>query len=230
MKTAQIHVGQALTAAKQIFDVNPDAMKAVDGSDAMQELGASITVINASGTEQGTRSREARGVVRRRRAQETALLKKFMTPASKFARARLVGAPDFAALTPAASALKGERLVLAALSVVKAATPHAAALVAAKFPADFLAKFEQAAESVRASMLDAKKQRMQHAGAGKALTNALRSGRAAVAVLDGLIAHLLDGNDRLAREWQEAKRVQRPPVHAAQLTPLVSQEVHTVAT
>ena len=229
MKKREIHVGQSLTAAKQFFDVNPDAMKAVDGSDAMQQLDASITVIHATGTEQGTRSRESRGVSRRRREEEVTLVKKFISPTSKFARARLVGVPEFAALTPSAARLRGERLVLAALSVVEAATPYAAALTAAKFPTDFLARFVKAAEAVRASILSKKEKRMLQAGASKALTNALRSGRAAVAVLDGLVSHLLDGNDRLAREWQEAKRIQRQPVHAAQQTPLVSQEVSTVA-
>lgn len=232
MQQYQIYVGQSIRGAKQFFDVNGIVVATVRESDAMHQLEASIAVLDATGTEQGTRTRETRGEVQRRLQLEQLLVRKFVTPLSKFARAQLVGEADYAALTPSAGKLHGERLVQTARSMVAAAAPYAEKLTAAKFPQDFLAQFGKATDAVRESIDTKKEKKMLQAGATKQIATALRNGRAAIATLDSLVSHVILGNERLEREWRAAKRITRSSGRGAAAaianatgTPVVSQEV-----
>ena len=209
MQGNQMHIGQSLRTAQQFLDAHADVLGTLHTSDARRRLDAAIATLEASTVEQGTSQRATRGEVRRRSQLEQALIRKFMTPLSKFARAQLDGAANYAALTPSANQLRRERLVQSARSMADAAAPHAEALTAAKFPQDFLQQLRAAAEAVRASIDTKADTRVRQTGATQQVAAALRTGRNAVATLDSLVTHLILGDRRLEQEWRSAKRVPR---------------------
>jgi hypothetical protein len=207
MRTRQIRVGQSLRQVQQFLDAHAGVVGPANESEARQSLNAAVTQLDASATEQGTRTRERHGEVTRREQLEQQLVRKFMTPVAKLARSRLQGEPNLAALTPSGSALQRERLVQSARSMIEAATPYAERFGAARFPADFLAQFTQAVDAVAASLQTRDAKHRDRVGATKSVQTALQHGRAAVAELDALVSHLILGNGRLEEEWRVAKRV-----------------------
>ena len=209
MQGVQIHLSQSLRRVQQFMTGHADAVQPANAGDARKQLDSAIVALDAASAEQGTCHREVRGEVNRRRQLETALIRKFLTPLAKFARASLVGVPDYAALTPSVKQFQRERLVQAARSMAAAADKYATALTQAKFPANFLAQLRAAADSVQASLDTRSAKVVAGAGATTKVKTMAAQGRRAVAALDSLVSHLILGDERLEREWRAAKRVRR---------------------
>ena len=93
MRTVQIHVGQSLEGVQQYLDVHADVLQSVNQSDARQQLDSAVVQLKATLAEQNVHVRELRGVGGTRVQQEAVLVKKFMTPLAKWARANLQGDP-----------------------------------------------------------------------------------------------------------------------------------------
>lgn len=215
MYQVQIHVGQSLRQAQQFLTARADAVPSVAASAAKKQLDTAIADLDRAAIAQGTIGRERRGEVQRRAKLERTLVRKYLTPLAKFARASLKGAPDYAALTPSSRALQRERLVKTAQAMAKAARSHVTELRAASFPADFLDQLQAAATAVQASFDASQAGLVRRTGVTKEIRVALAAGRQAVATLDALLGHTTMGNEALEREWRSAKRVRRPNAPAA---------------
>lgn len=223
MQNEQIHVGQSLRRVQHFLDAHKDIVGAVNSTDARKQLDSVVAQLDETVDEQGTNTRQARAEVHRRQQLEDMLVRKYMTPLAKFARARLQGAPGFAALTPSGNNLTTERLVLSARSMAQAAGPLTDVLTKAKFPATFLEQLRTAADAVKASIDVGASTRVRRTGATKQLASSLRVGRNAVATIDALVSHLILGDERLVREWRAAKRITK----AASLPAAVSATLPT---
>ena len=210
MDSSQFHRSQSLRRVQQFLTDHADAVPTANASDSRRQLDSAVAVLDAATVEQGTHEREIRGEVRRRHQLERTLVRKYMTPLAKFARASLTGVPEYAALTPSARSLARERLVRAAQSMVSAAQKYAPARASAKFPADFLTQLRNAAGAVEASV---------GASTAKQVAAALAQGRRAVLALDSLVSHLILGHERLEREWRAAKRVRQSSATEAGTAP-----------
>jgi len=233
MDSSQFHRSQSLRRVQQFLTDHADAVPTANASDSRRQLDSAVAVLDAATVEQGTHEREIRGEVRRRHQLERTLVRKYMTPLAKFARASLTGVPEYAALTPSARSLARERLVRAAQSMVSAAQKYAPALASAKFPADFLTQFRAAADAVQASLDARSAKQVAGTGATKQVAAALAQGRRAVLALDSLVSHLILGHERLEREWRAAKRVRQSSATEAGTAPakptLVTDAPHAPA-
>ena len=209
MQVDQIHVGQSLRQVQQFLTVHADVVPSAIASGAKRALDAAVAELDRAATQQGSLSRTVRGEVQRRAELERTLLRKYVTPLVKFARASLRGAPEFAALTPSARAMRRERLVRTAQALAQAADNHVDVLRAAAFPADFLDQLRSAAAAVQQSFDSGLSGRVRRTGVTKEISSALAKGRQAVASLDALVAHTIVGNEALEAEWRSAKRVRR---------------------
>ncbi len=205
----QIHVGQSLRQVQQFLAAHADAVPSAVASNAKSRLDAAVAELDGSAIAQGTLARERRGEVKRRAKLERTLVRKYLTPLAQFARASLKGAPDYAALTPSAKALRRERLVKTALSMAAAATRYVADLADAQFPADFLDQLRASAAAVQESFDSATATRVRRTGVTKGIRVTVADGRRAVATLDAIVGHTIVGNESLEREWRAAKRVRR---------------------
>lgn len=209
MQRTQFHVGQSLRQVQQFLTVHADALPSAAASAAKRTLDAAVAELDRAATEQGGLARAVRGEVQRRVELERTLLRKYVTPLVKFARASLRGAPEFASLTPSAKSLQRERLVRSAQALALAADNHADALRAAAFPTDFLEQLRSTAAAVQRSFDTGVSGRVRRTGVTKEISSALANGRQAVASLDALVAHTIVGDDALEAEWRSAKRVRR---------------------
>ena len=229
MKKDQIHVGQSLEGVQQFLDAHADVLQSVNASDARKDLDATATQLRATAAEQDVHARELKGVGGTRVQQEAVLVKKFMTPLSKWARANLRGEPALGALTPSAGQLRRQKLVVTAEGMLEAAGNYTARLTTGSFPADFLTQFSAAIDAVRGSLGNRKGRSTAKSGATKSIAALLRQGRSAVTALDGLVTHQIHGDARLEKEWAVAKRIRRsnvplaitPPAPAVQSTPTI---------
>ena len=222
MQRSQIHVGQSLRQVQQFLIQHEVVVPSAAASAARRTLDAVVAEIDRAATEQGVLGRTGRGEVQRRLDLERTLVRKYITPLVKFARASLRGTPEFASLTPSSVPLQRERLVRTALAMAVAAEQHADALRAAEFPADFLAQLRAAATAVQQSIDAGRSGRVRRTGVTKEIRTALANGRQAVAQLDALVAHTIVGNAALEREWRSAKRVRRPDTTTEAEEPEVS--------
>ena len=215
MNTQQMLQVQSLRRSKAFLDDHPDVAGALNSTNAKRQLDASVARLGPTVVEQGTRSRQTRGEGSRRRQLEHELRIDHMSPIAEFARAQLTGSPTFAALTPAASKMVGERLANAALSMADAAETYVAQFTEAQFPVDFLVQLRAAAQEVLGS-IDAKaKTQGQRAGATKAIDSAIKQGRAAVRSLNPVIRRALRNDEALHAEWRAASRVVKKAVRSA---------------
>lgn len=209
MQRTQLQVGQSLRQVQRFLTVHAGVVPSTSSSAAKRALDAAIEALDRAATGQGVLARAVRGEVQRRAGLERTLLRKYVIPLGKFARASLRGTPEFAALTPSTKALRSERLVQTAQAMAVAAESHVAALRAGEFPVDFLEQMRAAAVAVQGSFDAGRSGRVRKTGVTKEIRSALASGRQAVAALDALVGHMIDGNEALEREWRSAKRVQR---------------------
>jgi hypothetical protein len=215
MQKKQIHVGQSLRQVQQFLVEHGVAVPSAVASAAKKELDTAVAALDQAAIEQGGLTRTVRGEVRRRTQLERTLLRKYLTPLAKFARASLRGVPEIAALTPSAGALARERLVRTAQSMAAAADVHVDRLREAEFPADFLDQMRAAAAAVQRAFDAGITGRVRRTGVTKEIRAALADGRRAVATLDALVGHAIVGNEPLEREWRAAKRVRRPNAAAS---------------
>jgi hypothetical protein len=209
MQQDQFHSGQSLRQVQKFLTEHASAMPAAIASTAKQQLDSAVADLEQAAIAQDTLTREVRGEVQQRASLERALLKKYLTPLAKLARASLKGAPEFAALAPSTRAFKRERLVKTAQAMAVAADKHASALREAQFPADFLEQLRSAAAAVQSALDAGVARRVRRTGVTKAIRVAVANGRQAVAALDALIGHTIVGDEALEREWRTAKRVRR---------------------
>jgi hypothetical protein len=227
MRTKQLHVGRTLRQAQQFLDAHADVVGPANESEARQSLNAAVSRLDASAVEQGTRTREAHGEVRLRKQLERRLVKQYMTPLSKLARAKLKASAKIAALTPSGNALRSEKLAGSARSMIEAAKPYAAELAAAKFPVDFLDRFTEAVDTITASTRARAAKHISRVGATKEVRVALQDGRTALAELDALVSHLILGNGRLEQEWRTATRITKSTGTRSKATPTAPEAVTT---
>lgn len=209
MQQDQFHSGQSLRQVQQFLTEHASAVPAAIASAAKQQLDSAVADLEQAAITQGTLTREVRGEAQQRASLERALVKKFLTPLAKFARASLKGTPEFAALTPSIRAFRRERLVKTAQAMAEAADKHSAALREAQYPADFLDQLRSGAAAVQAALDSGAARRVRRTGVTKAIRVAVASGRQAVAALDALVGHTISGDEALEREWRSAKRVRR---------------------
>jgi hypothetical protein len=230
MRLNQFHVGQSLEGVQQFLAAHADVLQSVNASDARKQLDATVTQLRATAAEQDLHARELKGVRGTRVQLEAALVKRFMTPLSKWARANLQGEPALGALSPSAGQLRRQKLVVTAEGMLEAAGTYSARLTTGSFPPDFLERFRAAIDAVQGSLGNRKGSATAKSGATKSIAALLRQGRMAVTALDALVTHQILGDARLEREWAVAKRVRRSasPAAATPVTPQ-AQEVTTAA-
>jgi hypothetical protein len=229
MQRTQFYVGQSLRQVQQFLSVHEGAVPSASASAAKRALDAAVAELDRAATGQGALARTVRGEVQRRAGLERTLLRKYVIPLVKFARASLRGAPEFASLTPPTKALRRERLVQTAQAMAVAAEPHVEALRAGQFPADFIDQLRAAAAAVQQSFDAGRSGRVRRTGVTKEIRAVLANGRRAVAALDALVAHTIVGDEALEREWRSAKRVQRRAAAEEESAPEVAGAIMPAA-
>jgi hypothetical protein len=211
MKQHQQRQLDALRRVQDFLDSHADVVGALRESEGRKQLDAAATRLATLDNDQGTAGLELAGQASRAKALTADLRASHMQPIARFARARLRGTPDFAALTRSASRLQGKPLVRAARAMATAAAPHADALTRGGFPADTIAQLAAAADALGESLVERANTRVRRVGATKGIEADLLSGREAVAMLHAVIGKQFAGDATFLAEWRAARRVVGKP-------------------
>jgi hypothetical protein len=201
----------AFRRAQDFMDANASRLGALATSEGRRQLDAAVTALGDLGTEQGSADRRMAGQSSRERALTNELRNQHMQPIATFARARLRGVPDIAALTRSAPRLKGAHLVRSARAMATAAAPHTTALVSAGFPADTLAQLGTSADALQSALLDRANTKVGRVGATKGIEQQVIAGREALAMLHAVISRQFANDPTFLAAWNAARRVNHKP-------------------
>lgn len=207
MKQKQQRQLDSLRRVQDYLNVHAAELGSAVSAGVKQQLDEAIARIDAFDNAQGSTRLELDGLISRRRALQAELRQRHMVPIAAFARARLQGVPDFAALTSTGWKLGPSRLVAAARAMATAATPHLDALVSNGFPPDTITQLVAAAEAVSSAMAERASTHVRRVGATKGIEEQLRRGREAVAVLRAVVGKQAAGDFVLLAGWRVAHRV-----------------------
>jgi hypothetical protein len=151
------------------------------------------------------------GQVSRKRSITTELRNQLIAPIGTYARARLRGVPDYAALTRSCKLLEGNSLIRAARAVAVAAAPHASELALGGFPSDTIAQLEACANALQSSLEERANTKVGRVQATKGIDQQVQSGRDAVAMLHAAISRQFANDPTFLTAWDAARRIVAKP-------------------
>ena len=207
MKQEQQRKLDSLLRVQDYLNVHAAELGSAVSAGVKQQLDDAIAQIDAFDNTQGSAGLEMEGLISRRRALATALRQQHMVPIAAFARARLQGVPDFAALTSSGLNLRPSRLVAAARAMATAATPHLDALVSNGFPPDTITQLVAAADAVSSAMAERASTHVRRVASTKGIEEQVRRGREAVSVLKAVVGKQAAGDLVMLAGWRVAHRV-----------------------
>lgn len=211
MRTNNQYALNAFRRVQAFLDEHADTVGALRDSEARKVLDAAVAQLEAHGMNQSTSVLEIDGHLNLQRSLEIDLRKGHMQPIANFARAKLRGVPDYAALTRGVTELKGHSLVRAARAMATAAAPHAESLTRNAFPADALVQLGKAAEQVEAAIDGRANLNVRKAGATKGISEETKQASDAVKMLSAVIDRQFAKDRTFLAAWRAAKRVVAKP-------------------
>lgn len=207
MKQDQQRKLDSLHRTKDFLETHAGTVGALAESAGKHQLDQAVSTLAAFSREQDTANLQIAGFHSREAALVRTLRADYMQPVSIFARARLRGAPDFAALTRPAGHLNPKELVRAARAMATAAAPHVNAMVAGGFAADAVDSLAAAADAVEAAVLERANAKVRRVGATKGVEQQLLAGREAVTMLHAVIRSQHASDPIFLAAWDAARRV-----------------------
>jgi hypothetical protein len=211
MNTQQGYVHDSLTRGKEFLGGHETELGPLKDTEGGRQLDVAVTQIEAHRLGQKGAEIERQAAMARKKALAVELKQQHMKPIAKFARAKLPGVPDFAALAESGHGLRGRQLVTAARAKAKAMEPVVAVFVEAQFPADVVEQLNRAADALEKALSDHATKKIAKGVATASLRQHLKDGRQAVAMLDPIVTKKLAGNAGLLEGWRQAKRVVKKP-------------------
>jgi len=201
----------SLRRVQDFLDANADTVGALKDSAGRKQLDDAVTAITTHSSGQAATDLDLAG----QKAQQKALVKdlrqQHMVPIARFARAKLRGAPDFAALTNSGFLLQPTQLVRAARAMATAAAPHADSFTASGFPADTVAQLAAAATSLESTIAGRANAKVARVGATKGIREELVKGREAVSMLNAVVSKQFLQDKPFLAAWRAAHRVTAKP-------------------
>ena len=207
MQHLQQRTLDSLRRVQDFVDAHAAELGALKDSEGGRQLEDAIAEVATHTDEQSSTDLAMSGQVSRQRALESDLRAKHMKPIATFARAKLRGVPDFAALTKSGAGLIPKALVRAARAMATAGAPQADAFTKAGFPSDTIAQLGAAATALESSMTDRANAQVRRVGATKGISQALVRGREAVAMLNAVVSKQFADDKTFLAAWRAAHRI-----------------------
>ena len=201
----------SLVRARDFLDEHAADVGSLATSEARHQLDEALTQAAAFTGDQGSLALTVAGVVSREKSLAAELRTRHMQPIATFARARLRGVPDFAALAKSGGKLRGKSLVRAARAMATAAAPHVDALTRGGFPADTVAQLAAAANALDGAIAERANSKVRRVGATKGIREELQNGREADAMLDAVLTKQFADDQPFLAAWRAARRVRVKP-------------------
>ena len=212
MQQSQQRRTGALKRSSAFIVTHADVLGGIQDSEGAKQLDDAIAQIDSLVDTQGASTLQLVALANRQKQLIVDLKDGHMGPIASFARARLQGTPDFAALTRPVSKIKRvSDVVAAARAMATAAAPHADALIAGGFPADVIAQLTAAATAVSDTVGERASVKVARVQATRGIEVQLGRGRDAVTMLNGLVRRNFLRDKAFLAGWDVARRVVSKP-------------------
>ena len=211
MKQIQQRSLDALLRVQAFLDANATTVGPIGTSAARRELDDAITALNDHATTQGSATRTIAGQKNTQRSLEVSIRNEHMKPIATFARARLRGTPNFAALTRKVDNLNGPKLVYTARAMATAAAPYADTFAASGMPADSPRELADAADELQGVITARASSKVSRVTSTKAMQEQLVAGKEAVTILHAIITKQFGKDATFLAGWNRARRIQEKP-------------------
>jgi hypothetical protein len=214
MDTKQKQVIDSLVRVRSFLDAHP-VTGALSYTDARGTLEDVIRRVDDLAGAQVLGHEQSRAEARRQDDQIQLICDRHMRPIVAIARAQIepgsdVGLP--AGLRMPKSTLAPTKVLAACSAMIEAARPFEALFISKGLPADFLAQFQAARDTLAAMRGARSSQVRRHVTARAGLFVQLRRGRRAVDQLDAIVRASFRGDFMTLSAWRGAKRVHLVPV------------------
>jgi hypothetical protein len=201
----------SLLRVRDFLDANTDHIGALKDSEARKQLDDAVNALTTHGGDQAATDLAMAGQISRQRALAIELRAGHMQPIATFARAKLRGVPDFAALVKSGLDLQPKQLVRAARAMATAAAPQQDVLTRAGFPADTVAQLGAAAAALDSAIIERANAKVRRVGSTEGIHEELLKGREAVAMLNAVVSKQFVGDKTFLAAWRAAHRVTAKP-------------------
>jgi len=201
----------SLLRVRDFLDDNADHVGAIKDSEGRKQLDGAIAALTTHGDDQAATDLAMAGQSSRQRALAIELRASHMQPIAKFARAKLRGVPDFAALVKSGRDLQPKQLVRAARAMATAAAPQADVITRAGFPADTVAQLGTAATALDNAIIERANAKVRRVGSTTGIHEELVKGREAVAMLNAVVSKQFVSDKTFLAAWRAAHRVTAMP-------------------
>jgi hypothetical protein len=209
MQTTQGNMLLSLDAVQAFLEVNAAKLTGVINTGARQKLTTAIANLSTHLSDQTDNDFSSQIETKQQIALRQALIRDYMAPIARIARADLQQTPVIAPLRMPRGRPTIPKLVAAAKGMAQAAEPFTVVFTDNGLPADFVAQTNAAAEALRTSMSTRSTKIGQRGGATKGLKTHLTAGRKIVHILDAFVKSALKDDPALLMNWNIIKRVQR---------------------
>jgi hypothetical protein len=210
MNQEQQRKADSLRRVQDFIGANADVVGALKDSEGSKQLNEAVDALVNHGGNQAATDLALAGQISRR-ALQAELRASHMQPLATFARAKLRGAPDFAALVKSGKGLGPAQLVRAARAMATAAAPQLDVLVRAGFPADTITQLGAAAATLEDAITERANAKVRRVGSTKGIREELLKGREAVAMLNAVVSKQFVGDKTFLAAWRAAHRVTAKP-------------------
>jgi hypothetical protein len=207
MKQDQQRILDSFRRIQDFLDAHADQVAALKDSAGRKQLDDAVTQISAADNAQGTANLTMTGQISREKSLIDDLRVKHMRPIMVFARARLRGVPDFAALTKSPAKLQPKPLVRAARAMATAAAPYANTFQEGGLPNDTVAELNTAADALDTAITDRANTKVGRVKATNGIGEELKLGKEAVGMLSAVITRQFADDKTFLAAWRAARRV-----------------------
>jgi hypothetical protein len=215
MQTVQGPVLQSLRAVQSFLDEHADKLGDVVKTGARRRLDEAIADLTNHLSDQSGGLLESKGATRRHRVLRRSLIRDYMAPIARIAKADLPPTPAIEPLHMPKGRPTAERLAQIAYGMAQAAEPYAASFVSAGLPEDFLKQLTGAADAMLGTLTERTSSKGRRGGATRGLRAKLSAGRKIVHILDAFVSTALTNDPALLRAWNLVKRVPKQTGRAA---------------
>jgi hypothetical protein len=214
MKYTQQTTTDSLVRSRDFVEANRDRLGPIADLEGKQQIDTAVAAITEAMTNQGTHDRLIAGHSSRQRALVQELDRKHLRPIRLFARAKLEGVPDFAALTALTKTASVNVVTRAALSMAAAATKYIDKLVAGGFPADEPKQILDLVAQIQAARAERQNLRVDRVHSTNRIDDMLAVGREGVRALNAVIVKQFADDAAFLAAWRSASRVEKSPTSA----------------
>ena len=200
----------AHTRVQDFFSAKADVIGALGSSEGKQEFDTAVTAVRDLGIKQGDADREIAGQKSLTEALTINLRTQHMATIATFARAKLRGVPNYAALT-STPRLEGAKIIRAARTMANAAAPYADAMAKGGFPADTVTQLGDAADALERAIAARANAKVARVGSTNGINAQLQVAKESVAVMNAAINRQFVGQHAFLASWNAARRVVSKP-------------------